>query len=86
MMLKSEAVSYELLGEEYTDNAEKLRTILDKYNGTAFESFTGDEVLSGIDPTRGTECCAVVEQMYSYEEIFAKKVAKREEEFERRAG
>ena len=71
MMLKSEAVSHDLLGEEYTDNAEKLRTILDKYNGTAFEGFTGDEVLSGIDPTKGTECCAIVEQMYSYEEIFA---------------
>ena len=71
MMLKSEAVSHELLNEEYTDNAEKLRSILDKYNGTAFEGFTGDEVLSGLDPTRGTECCAVVEQMYSYEEIFA---------------
>ncbi len=71
MMLKSEAVSHDLLGEAYTDNAEKLRSILDKYNGTAFEGFTGDEVLSGLDPTRGTECCAVVEQMYSYEEIFA---------------
>ncbi len=71
MMLKSEAVSHDLLGEEYTDNAEKLREILDRYNGTAFEGFTGDEVLSGLDPTRGTECCAVVEQMYSYEEIFA---------------
>jgi len=71
MMLKSEAVSHDLLGEEYTDNAEKLRKILDKYNGTVFEGFTGDEVLSGLDPTKGTECCAVVEQMYSYEEIFA---------------
>ncbi len=71
MMLKSEAVSHELLGKEYTDNAEELRKILDKYNGTAFEGFTGDEVLSGLDPTKGTECCAVVEQMYSYEEIFA---------------
>ena len=71
MMLKSEAVSHDLLGEEYTDNAEKLRAILDRYNGTAFEGFTGDEVLSGIDPTKGTELCSVVEQMYSYEEIFA---------------
>ena len=70
MMLKSEAVSHELVGEDYTDNAEKLREILDKYNGTAFEGFTGDEVLSGLDPTKGTELCAVVEQMYSYEEIF----------------
>ncbi len=71
MMLKAEAISHRLLGEEYSDNAEKLRAILDKYNGTAFEGFTGDEVLSGLDPTRGTELCAVVEQMYSYEEIFA---------------
>lgn len=71
MMLKSEAVSHDLLGEEYTDNAEKLREVLDRYNGTAFEGFTGDEVLSGLDPTKGTELCAVVEQMYSYEEIFA---------------
>ena len=71
MMLKSEAVSHELLGEKYTDNAEKLREILDKDNGAVFEGFTGDEVLSGIDPTKGTELCAVVEQMYSYEEIFA---------------
>lgn len=71
MMLKSEAVSHELLGEAYTDSAEKLREILDRYNGTAFEGFTGDEVLSGLDPTKGTELCAVVEQMYSYEEIFA---------------
>lgn len=71
MMLKSEAVSHTLLGEEYNDCAEQLRAVLDKYNGTAFEGFTGDEVLSGLDPTKGTELCAVVEQMYSYEEIFA---------------
>ncbi len=71
MMLKSEAVSHGLLGEEYTDNAEKLRETLDRYNGTAFEGFTGDEVLSGLDPTRGTELCAIVEQMYSYELLYA---------------
>ncbi len=71
MMLKSEAVSHAMLDEDYTDNAEKLRTILDKYNGTVFEGFTGDEVLSGIDPTRGTELCSVAEQMYSYEHLFA---------------
>ena len=71
MMLKSEAVSCELLGEPYTDLAETLCAALDTYNGTAFGGFTGDEVLSGIDPTRGTELCAVVEQMYSYELLFA---------------
>lgn len=71
MMLKSEAISHELLGEAYTDKAEKLRTILDRYNGTAFEGFTGDEVLGGLDPTRGTELCSIAEQMYSYEHLFA---------------
>ena len=71
MMLKSEAVSCDLLGEPYTDRAETLRQVLDRYNGTAFGGFTGDEVLSGLDPTRGTELCAVVEQMYSYERLFA---------------
>ena len=71
MMLKSEAVSRELLGEEYTDLAERLRAALDRYNSTAFAGFTGDEVLSGIDPTRGTELCSVVEQMFSYELLYA---------------
>ena len=71
MMLKSEAVSHALLGEEYKDEAEKFREILDKYNGTVFEGFTGDECLSGISPVQGTELCAIVEQMYSYERLFA---------------
>lgn len=71
MMLKWEAVSCGLLGYEYTDNAEKLRSILDKYNGTVYASFTGDECLSGISPVQGTELCAIVEQMYSYELLYA---------------
>ncbi len=71
MMLKYKAVSHELLGEEYTDDAEELRTILDQYNGTPVGLFTGDECLSGISPIQGTELCAVVEQMYSYELLFA---------------
>jgi len=71
MMLKSEAVSCDILGMPYTDNAEYLRSILDKYNGTVYESFTGDECLSGISPIQGTELCAIVEQMYSYELLYA---------------
>lgn len=71
MMLKSEAVSGEILGEEYTDNAEKLYQILKQYNGTPVELFTGDECLSGLSPIQGTELCAVVEQMYSYELLYA---------------
>lgn len=71
MMLKAEAVSCDILDEPYTDNAEYLRSILDKYNGTVYESFTGDECLSGISPIQGTELCAIVEQMYSYELLYA---------------
>ena len=71
MMLKYEAVSCDLLETDYTDAAEQLRGILQKYNGTAVEVFTGDECLSGISPIQGTELCAVVEQMYSYELLFA---------------
>ena len=71
MMLKYEAVSCELLGEDYTDIAEELRTLLDKYNGTPVGLFTGDECLSGLSAIQGTELCAVVEQMYSYELLYA---------------
>ena len=71
MMLKSEAVSCGILGEEYTDNAEKLHEILTEYNGTPVGLFTGDECLSGLSPIQGTELCAVAEQMYSYEILYA---------------
>lgn len=71
MMLKSEAVSCDLLGQKYTDQAEKFYRVLKKYNGTPVETFTGDEHLSGLSPIQGTELCSVVEQMYSYEELYA---------------
>lgn len=71
MMLKYEAVSCKILGEEYTDNAEKLYNILDEYNGTPVGIFTGDECLSGLSPIQGTELCSVAELMYSYELLYA---------------
>lgn len=71
MMLKYEAVSSDVLGESYTDAAERLGNILKAYNGTAVGLFTGDECLSGLSPIQGTELCAVAEQMYSYEHLFA---------------
>lgn len=71
MMLKSEAVSCDILNEDYTDNAEKLHEILKKYNGTPVGLFTGDECLSGLSPIQGTELCSVAEQMYSYELLYA---------------
>ncbi len=71
MALKAEAVRYELLGEEYTDEAEYLWQVLEKYNATSVGTFTGDECLSGISPVQGTELCAVVELMYSAQLLFA---------------
>jgi len=71
MMLKHEAVTCGLLNEEYTDNAEYLLSVLEQYNGTPVGLFTGDECLSGLSPIQGTELCAVVEQMYSYELLYA---------------
>ena len=71
MMIKHEAISCDLLGESYTDSAERLFTVLKEYNGTPVGTFTGDECLSGLSPIQGTELCAVVEQMYSYEWLFA---------------
>ena len=71
MALKAEAVSCGILGEDYTDQAEYLRSVLEKYNGMPVETFTGDECLSGLSPIHGTELCGVVEQMYSYELLYA---------------
>jgi len=71
MQLKSEAVSYQLLGEEYTDRGEKLMSVLRDYNGTPVGVFTGDECLSGLSPIQGSELCSVVELMYSYELLYA---------------
>lgn len=71
MALKYEAVSCELLGEPYGDDAEKLYAALRRYNGTPVGLFTGDECLSGLSTIQGTELCAVVEQMYSCELLYA---------------
>lgn len=71
MMLKSEAVSCDLLGSDYTDLAEELYQVLYQNNGTPVEVFTGDECLSGLSPIQGTELCSVIELMYSYELLYA---------------
>ena len=71
MMLKSEAISCELLGKSYSGIADRLDAILKKYNGTVTGIYTGDECLSGVSPIQGTELCAVVELMYSCEWLYA---------------
>ena len=45
--------------------------MLDSYHGQVTGVFSGDEHLAGRDPSQGTELCAVVELMYSLEELLA---------------
>ena len=49
MMLKQEAVSCDMLGLPYTDRAERHLQLLQKFNGTPVETFTGDECLPVSD-------------------------------------
>lgn len=42
---------------------------IQKYHGTAIGIHTADEHLSGNDSFQGTELCAIVEEMYSFEEM-----------------
>ena len=42
-----------------------------QYHGQANGMFSGDEHISGTDPSRGTELCAVVELLFSLEEAIA---------------
>ncbi|MBQ8215004.1 MAG: glycoside hydrolase family 127 protein [Clostridia bacterium] len=71
MMFKSDALYNALTGENTPDHAEELWQILEKYNGTAVGTFTGDECLAGIGNNHGTELCAVVELMYTCEVLFS---------------
>ncbi len=71
MMLKEQAVCADTLGIDYESKAYKLYDILYSHNGTPTGLFTGDECLSGLSPIQGTELCAVAEQMYSFELLYA---------------
>lgn len=72
MALKAYAVADRFAKTGNDDFAEEFLALLQKYHGTAFGLFTGDECLAGTSPTQGTELCAIVEAMYSFEILFEK--------------
>ncbi len=73
MMIKYGALVKQLLGEESVtvqDDPAYLWGILEKYNGTAVGTITGDECLAGIGNTHGFELCSIAELMYSCETLY----------------
>ncbi|MFB6219055.1 MAG: beta-L-arabinofuranosidase domain-containing protein, partial [Halobacteriaceae archaeon] len=72
MGVKAPAVRFRRTGDagDRAAAATALDT-LDAFHGQAGGRFSGDEHLAGHDPTRGTELCAVVEEMYSLETLVA---------------
>lgn len=70
MALKAYALSYLLTGNEAERwFPEVMLDLLDRYHGQVTGMFTGDECLAGKSPTQGTELCAVVETMFSLEQL-----------------
>lgn len=51
--------------------ARMMIATLDRYHGQATGVFTGDENLAGLNPSQGTELCAVVEYLFSLEVLLA---------------
>jgi DUF1680 family protein len=72
MGLKAPAVDYERTGNrQYLKDLQTGFHDLMTIHGLPMGIFSGDEDLNGNDPTQGVELCAVVEAMYSLEQISA---------------
>ena len=70
MAIKSPAINYQRTGDEkYLKYLKTGFTDLMTLHGLPMGIFSADEDLHGNDPTQGVELCAIVEAMYSLEEI-----------------
>jgi len=49
----------------------QVMEMLDKYHGQVTGVFSGDEHYAGLNPSQGTELCAVVEYMFSLENLIS---------------
>jgi DUF1680 family protein len=72
MALKSSGLVWLISGDTSDrDAVPQMLQQLDTYHGVPNGMFTADEHYAGLDPSQGTELCAVVEAMYSLEQLVA---------------
>lgn len=72
MGLKQPIMKYKETGEQkYLSALESGMKDLKKYHGQVTGVYSGDEHLSGLAPTQGTELCSVVEMMFSLQLVYA---------------
>lgn len=71
MSLKAEGLVSRFTDTDGNEWAKKALSLLQRDHGMATGHFTGDECLSGTSPIQGSECCSVVEAMYSYEQLIS---------------
>jgi len=70
MAMKTDAL-WSLISGDAADREASRRMIaaIDLYHGLPGGTFAADEHVAGHDPSQGTELCAVVEQMFSLEQL-----------------
>jgi hypothetical protein len=71
MAIKFGSIYWPFLNATAADSQAAFNAVINmnKYHGHIAGSFSGDESLGGLAPWHGTETCAIVEQMYSYENM-----------------
>lgn len=72
MSVKSPGVWFRYSNDESDKKSVyQVMEMLDKYHGQVTGIFTGDEHYAGLSPSQGTELCAVVEYMFSLENLIS---------------
>lgn len=71
MMLKSDALYSLRTGEDPEAFVNEALSMLMNAHGQPYGSFSGDECVAGKSPIQGTELCAIVEEMFSYETLLS---------------
>ncbi|KAF8827372.1 hypothetical protein HHX47_DHR4000065 [Lentinula edodes] len=69
--LKSEALAYRFTFDPSDiDSTWERMDLVYTYHGRESGTFSADEHIAGLDPSRGTELCAIVEQIFSLATVY----------------